>query len=277
MTEPAATAGAWNPARVASFFDEHGMREWERFENGRTPAASLEIHTELLRRFVGTGDRVLDAGAGPGRFTVELARIGADVVVLDLSPGQLALNRERTTAAGVEDRVVDRVVGDLTDLSHFPDAAFDAVVCFGGPISYVAERADAAVAELARVTRPGGHLLVSVMTLAGAVVHYLPLLLDLARRDGIEKQDAIVATGLLPEEPGYGHLRMRLFRWHELERLLAPHGTIVASAAAGLLPDPVDVEPALRDFVRRTDLALAEDPGVVGCGLHAVAVVEIAA
>ena len=30
---------------------------------------------------------MLDIGAGPGRFTIELARLGADVVVADLSPG----------------------------------------------------------------------------------------------------------------------------------------------------------------------------------------------
>jgi 2-polyprenyl-3-methyl-5-hydroxy-6-metoxy-1,4-benzoquinol methylase len=87
MTEPPAiAAGSWDPARAASFFDEHSVQEWERSENGRTPAASLEIHHALLRRFVGHGDRVLDAGAGPGRFTVELARLGADVVALALSP-----------------------------------------------------------------------------------------------------------------------------------------------------------------------------------------------
>jgi len=46
------------------------------------------------------GDRVLEVGAGPGRFTIELARLGARILVSDISAGQLDLNRaERFLAA----------------------------------------------------------------------------------------------------------------------------------------------------------------------------------
>ena len=62
--------------RIAAFFDAYGEQEWTRFEDGRTPSTSLEVHREYLRRFVRAGDRVLDIGAGPGRFTLELARLG---------------------------------------------------------------------------------------------------------------------------------------------------------------------------------------------------------
>jgi SAM-dependent methyltransferase len=256
----------WDAARAAAFFDEYGEREWTRFED-RTPAPSLEVHVEILRRFVRAGDRVLDAGCGPGRFTLELQRIGADVVALDISPGQLDLLRQR---AGD----VDAVLGDITDLSRFDEGSFDAVVCFGGPLSYVVERADAALAELVRVTRPGGHVLLSVMSLAGTVVHYLPQLLDLARRDGVEKQDEIVRTGFLPDEPEYGHLAMKLYRWSELEAMLARHGTIELAAAAGLLPAAEAEEPELRAFLSRVELELAFAPGTVGCGEHMVAVLR---
>lgn len=267
---------AWDPARAATFFDGYGEREWTRFEDGRTPTASLDAHVRMLEQFVRSGDTVLDAGAGPGRFTIELARIGANVVALDVSPGQLELHRTRTLEAGADEQVRERVVGDITDLSRFDDDVFDATVCLGGPISYVVERADDALGELARVTRPGGHLLVSVMSLGGVLTHYLPMLLDLARRDGVPLQEEIVATGVLPEGEGYGHLRMRLFRWEELRQSLQRHGRIVAAAAAGLLPDPVAAEPELRELVRRIDLDLGGDPGVIGCGLHMLAAVEVA-
>ncbi len=266
---------AWDPAHAATFFDDYGEREWTRFEDGRTPAASVDAHVRMIEQFIRAGDTVLDAGAGPGRFTIELARIGADVVALDISPGQLEQHRARTAAAGADERVRERVVGDITDLSGFDDGAFDATVCLGGPLSYVVERADDALRELARVTRPGGHLLVSVMSLGGVLTHYLPLLLDLARRDGVARQEEIVATGVLPEAEGYGHLRMRLFRWGELRQSLEQHGRIVAAAATGLLPDPVDTEPELRELVRRIDLDLGGDPGVIGCGLHMLAAVEV--
>jgi ubiquinone/menaquinone biosynthesis C-methylase UbiE len=262
----------WDPERAASFFDDYGESEWTRFEDGRTPAPSLDVHLDRLRRFVGAGDRVLEVGAGPGRFTIELARLGAQVTVTDLSPGQLQLNRERVAAEGLEEHIVERKIADVLDLTRWDDASFDAAVCFGGPLSYVVDRADEGIAELVRVTRPGGHVLVSVMSLVGTVTHYLPILIDLARRDGIAKNEAIVRTGLLPDEPDYGHLAMKLFRWSELEALLTSHGTVVDACAAGLLPSVQPEEPELREFLSRVELALADESGAVSCGQHILAV-----
>ena len=264
----------WDPGRASSFYDEYGEREWTRFEDGRTPAPSLDVHVEHLRRFVHAGDRVLDVGAGPGRFTIELARLGADVAVADLSPGQLELNRERVEAAGLEERILERQVADVLDLSRWPDGSFDAAVCFGGPLSYVVDRAEDGVAELVRVTKPGGHVLLSVMSLVGTILHYLPILLDLARRDGVPKNEEIVRTGLLPDETDYGHLAMKLFRWSELEALLSRHGEIVAASAAGLLPAERPEEPELRRFLSMIELEVADEPGALSCGEHILAVLK---
>jgi ubiquinone/menaquinone biosynthesis C-methylase UbiE len=265
---------SWDPERAASFFDEYGEKEWTRFEDGRTPAPSLDVHLDRLHRFVKPGDRVLDVGAGPGRFTIELARLGAQVTVADLSPGQLELNREHVDAAGLEERITERVQANVLDLSRWEDASFDAAVCFGGPLSYVVERAEDGIAELVRVTRPGGHVLVSVMSLVGTVLHFLPILLDLARRDGVPKNEEIIRTGLLSDEPDYGHLAMKLFRWSQLEDLLSPHGTIVDACAAGLLPAVQPEEPELRELVSRIELELAGEPGAISCGQHILAVLR---
>ncbi len=259
----------WDPARTAEFFDEYGEREWTRFEDGRTPGPSLTTHVRMLERYVRPGDRVLDAGSGPGRFTSELLRLGAQVTALDISPGQLELLRAR-----VPD--IDAVVGDIADLSRFQADAFDVTVCFGGPLSYVVDRAELAVAELARVTRPGGHVLVSVMGLAGAVIHYAPILVDLARRDGPGKSLEVARTGLLPEGDGYGHLPMRMYLWNEVEDLLAPHGEVVDGAAAGVLPH-VDVsEPEIRALLEELEQKLAPDPGSRSCGEHIIGVLRVA-
>jgi SAM-dependent methyltransferase len=264
----------YDAERVAGFFDEYGEQEWVRFESGRTPGPSLDVHVEHLRRFVRPGDRVLDVGAGPGRFTIELARLGADVVVADVSPGQLELNERHVAEAGCEERVLERVVADVCDLGRFEDGSFDTVVCFGGPLSYVVEGAPRAAAELVRVVRGGGHALVSVMSLIGTVTHYASFLADLVRRDGAEPNARIVRTGILPEAPGYGHLAMKLYRPSELVALLSPHGEVVALAAAGLLPHVPHTEPEVQAFLRETELALASDPGAVAAGQHLLAVVR---
>jgi SAM-dependent methyltransferase len=260
---------AWDPARTAEFFDEYGEQEWERFENGRTPGPSLATHIRMLEGFVRPGDRVLDAGCGPGRFTLELLRLGAHVTALDISPGQLELLRAR-----VPD--VEAVIGDITDLSGFPDHTFDVAVCFGGPLSYVGDRAECAVAELARVTRPGGHVLVSVMGLAGAAIHYATLIADVVRRDGPARSREIVRTGVLPEGEGYGHLAMRMYLWDEVEALLAPHGEVVEGAAAGVLPHVAADEPDVREILQEFEERFAHDPGCRSCGEHIIGVLRVA-
>jgi SAM-dependent methyltransferase len=259
----------WDPARTTEFFDDYGEREWTRFEDGRTPWQSLTTHVRILERYVRAGDRVLDAGCGPGRFTLELLRLGAEVTALDISPGQLELLQARAPE-------VEAVVGDITDLSAFPDDAFDVTVCFGGPLSYVLDRADRAVAELTRVTRPGGHVLASVMGLAGAVIHYAAILVELARRDGPAQSLEVARTGFLPEGEDYGHLAMRMYLWEELEQLLAPHGEVVEGAAAGVLPHLEVEEPEIRELLEELEQKLAHDPGSRSCGEHLIGVLRVA-
>ncbi len=265
----------YDPERAAAFYDEYGEQEWTRFDELRMGPANIDVHAHYLRRFVQPGDLVFDAGAGPGRFTIELARIGAEIVVADLSAGQLELNREKVAAAGAEGSVRDRIVADVANLSAFVDAQFDAAVCYGGPLSYVVDRADAAVAELVRVVRPGGHVLVSAMSLVGAISHYTDIAFELAARDGVAKMEEIVRTGFLPEEPDYGHLPMRLFRWRELHELLSRHGEVVAGAAAGLLrPSLRPATPELRELLVRIELDLGAEPAAIDGGEHMLAVLR---
>jgi SAM-dependent methyltransferase len=273
-----AVAGAFDPEYTATFFDDYGDQEWDRHTtpHGR---ASVAVHTDLLAEFVRPGDLVLDAGAGPGLFTIELARLGALVHVGDLSPGQLAANARRVAEAGVERAVVAREVLDICALGHLPDGRFDVVVCFGGPLSYVRDRGADALAELVRVTRPGGHVLLSVMSVAGAFRAFLPGVLDERRRYGPEYVERVLATGDLDRDPN--GQEMHMYRWAELERLCAPHGEVVAGAAANFLTANPDQEryaeldddewAALLGWERR----LCREPGVRDAGTHMLAALRV--
>jgi len=265
-----------DPERAAEFFDQFAEREWARFDDDdpTTPSTELDVHLEYLRRYVNAGDRVLDVGAGPGRFTIELANLGASVVVADISPGQLAFNKEKLVEAGLEGSIEQRVVADVVDLP-FEDASFDVSVCYGGPISYVVDRGAEAVAELARVTRSGGRVLVSVMSLVGAFQAFADAVLEVAADYDIELTERIVSTGLLPEGPGLGHLSMKLYRWRELRELLEPHGEIIAASATGLIrPTKQPDDPEVRALLGRVELELAREPGALDCAPHMLAVLR---
>ncbi|HLL64749.1 MAG TPA: demethylmenaquinone methyltransferase [Micromonosporaceae bacterium] len=96
------------------------------------------------------GERVLDLAAGTGSSTEELARSGALAVGVDLSLGMLAAGHRRRPA-------VLLLAGDALALP-FADDTFDAVTISYGLRNIVDP--DAALREMARVTRPGGRLLV---------------------------------------------------------------------------------------------------------------------
>jgi SAM-dependent methyltransferase len=154
-------------ALVRDFYGRAAAREWRRLV--RSPFHRLEFDTTLrfLERHLPPSGLVLDAGGGPGRYAIELARRGYDVVLLDLTPENLALGRRRIARAGVRRRVREISEGSICDLSRYPDDHFDAVVCLGGPLSHVdgAERRLGAVRELARVAGPGAPMFISVMGL----------------------------------------------------------------------------------------------------------------
>jgi len=101
-----------------------------------------------------TGVHVLDAACGPGIYTKELLASGAVVTAFDASPAMVELAR---TNAGEWPVRIDRAV--LGEPLPYPDGAFDAIVC-ALAIHYADDRA-AAFAELFRVLRPGGALVVS--------------------------------------------------------------------------------------------------------------------
>ncbi|WP_134426520.1 demethylmenaquinone methyltransferase [Mycobacterium ulcerans] len=97
---------------------------------------------------IGPGDKVLDLAAGTAVSTVELAKSGAWCVSADFSVGMLAAGHERK---------VCKVAGDATRLP-FADDVFDAVTISFGLRNVV--DFSAALREMARVTRPGGRLVV---------------------------------------------------------------------------------------------------------------------
>lgn len=101
---------------------------------------------EALR--IGSGDKVLDLAAGTAVSTVELATSGAWCVAADFSVGMLG------AGAG---RDVPKVAGDATRLP-FADGVFDAVTISFGLRNVVDH--SAGLREMARVTRPGGRLVV---------------------------------------------------------------------------------------------------------------------
>ncbi|MBR0756677.1 methyltransferase domain-containing protein [Bradyrhizobium jicamae] len=104
---------------------------------------------------VRAGMRVLEIGCGTCRDTVHLLRRNLTVYAGDLAPEMLAIGRQRLVDAGADVNQVHLFRGDVMRLP-FPDGFFDAAFHFGG-LNLFPDIA-AALAEMARVVKPGGRV-----------------------------------------------------------------------------------------------------------------------
>ena len=131
-----------------------GYGAWsESYDEPGNPIIALE--EPAVRSFVDSvpPGRALDAACGTGRHARRLVELGHEVTGFDLTPEMLRQASANVPEAGF-------VEGDLREIPA-ADEAFDLVVC-GLALAHLHDL-DAGVAELARVLRPGGRLVVSVL------------------------------------------------------------------------------------------------------------------
>ena len=272
--------GDWDATarRVREHFDRLGELEWDRLEQDLRSQVSLEMHRRFLRRMISDGSTVLEIGAGAGRFTVDLARLRASIVVTDVSTVQLEANARRVEAAGVADAVLRRTVADVRDLGSFESRAFDAVVAYGGSLSYAFDDADKAISEMLRVVKPGGKIVASVMSLLGSLRYFLPSVVGDIEAIGLDAFARLVQTGDQRHSPHQCHM----FRWSEIAALLGPFACSMIDASASncvSLGDAAALAALRRDEDRwQTFLdweeAMCREPGALDCGTHILFAVE---
>lgn len=139
-----------NPADVAAMFDGVAKR-YDLTNDVLSLGQDRAWRTAVLRAVdPKPGERVLDLAAGTGTSSVPFAEAGALVVPCDFSQGMLAVGKRARPA-------LPFVAGDGTRLP-FADDSFDAVTISFGLRNIV--DSDAGLAEMRRVTRPGGRLVV---------------------------------------------------------------------------------------------------------------------
>ena len=129
----------------------------------RTRHGQLEYHTTMtfIHRYATKPSKVLEVGAGTGRYSIALAREGMDVTAVELVEGNLAVLRENSKGM----KNIRSCQGDATDLSRFADNAFDMTLILG-PMYHLYETAEVnrAIDEAIRVTKPGGVMLFAFLS-----------------------------------------------------------------------------------------------------------------
>lgn len=142
-----------------SFYGQ--SQEDTRLESSRHGQLEYRITMEYVKRQLKKGDRVLEIGAGTGRYSIALAKEGYDVTAVELVESNLAVLKENGT--GIDS--LHAYQGDALDLGRFKDGEYDVTLVFG-PMYHLYDRADVdrAIAEAVRVTKKGGIILFAFLS-----------------------------------------------------------------------------------------------------------------
>jgi len=192
-----------------------------------------ELEAGLVARY-GTGREVLEVGCGTGLVLERIHGFARRAVGVDLSPGML----ERARKRGLE--VLE---GSATSLP-WGEASFD-VTCAFKVLAHVPE-IERALSEMARVTRPGGHVIAEF---------YNPHSLR-----GLVKR--LTPAGLVAERTRESDVFTRYDSPAAVRRYLPPHTSIVASRGVRIVTPAAAAMriPGVRGALRTAERALCDGP-----------------
>lgn len=128
---------------------------WEKGDFTRIADSMRESGDELVSKLgISQGMKILDLGCGDGTTAIPAARLGAEVLGVDIARNLVEAGNKRVQALGLSNCRFQE--GDATNLQGLPSQSFDLVVSIFGAM-FAPKPFDVA-REMVRVTRPGGRI-----------------------------------------------------------------------------------------------------------------------
>ncbi|MYA15820.1 MAG: class I SAM-dependent methyltransferase [Gammaproteobacteria bacterium] len=273
----------YDPAFPRVHYDGVADKEWTRLTRNRRGELNFLVHMDVLRRHITADMDVLEIGAGAGIYTKELLHMARRLVVSDLSEVQLALNQDHMRELGVLNQVDEYRILDLADLGALDAASFDAVVCVGGPLSYLLDKESEGLRQMLRVVKAGGIVVLGVMSLINTLVLFMGMLPAEKQANGIDNLRWMLETGFQDREHShqtehYCHMMTSA----DVDVLLANEEVdVVERRAAGMLGiagedalNTVREDEELWALVVERELAWSKLPGTLDLGDNIVYVIR---
>ena len=109
-------------------FDEWGRLDREPIE--------YKVNWHYMKKYLPSSGHILDNGAGPGKYSMALAKEGYHVTLSDLTPKLVEVAKERAIEFNLQQQFHDFLVADARNLEQLPNEQFDAALCLGHCITY---------------------------------------------------------------------------------------------------------------------------------------------
>jgi ubiquinone/menaquinone biosynthesis C-methylase UbiE len=275
---------SYNPEIPRIRYDNYGDREWTRLEKDGHGELLYQVHLDILKRYIKLTNKVLEIGAGSGRYTKDIVQMCAELTVTDISSHQMEFNKSKMLELSLIDRIKAYHVLDVLDMSVFEDSSFDCVVCIGGVINYLLDKEKDGIQEILRVLKPDGVLIVGAMSFIGASLYYLEGIRYEKDQFGLEATRWIFDTGVQDEEhyPVESKHYVHMMRSTEMDALFAQFPVrIQERSSAGLFTQAGDsaLEKARNDkdfwkLIVEKELAFTKLQGTLDCGMNIIYVVQ---
>jgi len=275
---------SYNPEIPKNKYDNYGDREWTRLERDGHGELLYHVHFDVLNKYLCQNDKVLEIGAGSGRYTKDIVKMCKELIVADISPHQIAFNKSKMQELLLLDKIKAFHVLDVIKMGIFEDSYFDCVVCIGGVINYLLDKEKDGIVEMLRVLRPGGKLIVGAMGFIGASLYYLDGIRYEKDQFGLEATKWIFDTGIQDEEhyPVPSKHYVHMMRSTEMDALFADFPvTVIERRSAGLFTQAGDValENARQDkefweLVVKKEIEFTKLPGTLDCGMNIIYVAQ---
>ena len=221
-----------------------------------------------IHRYLRPDSRILEVGAGTGRYSVTLAGEGYDVTAVELVPHNLELLQSKIT----EEMTIRALQGNALDLSMLEDNAFDLTLVLG-PMYHLYTEADKkqAISEALRVTKPGGVVMVAYCISDASIVEY-------AFRAGNLQE--VLEEDLMDPETFVTHSRPKdlfeLERKSDIDRLMAGfsvkrlHYVATDGLSYFMRREMMEMDEKTFGTFLKYHLTVCENPDLVGATAHSL-------
>jgi ubiquinone/menaquinone biosynthesis C-methylase UbiE len=254
-----------------SEFDEWGRLDREPLE--------FQVNWHFIQEYLPKTGKVLDNGAGPGKYAMRLAQQGHAVTLTDLVPKLVEVAQEKANELGVSDQFEGFHVADARNLSVLQDEQFDAALALG-PMYHLQLEQDRnkAIQELYRVTKKEGIVFVAFMPRIRHVLSSLLYPENWRPNDNMEAIKQFIRTGEFNHSDEGRFTGAYYFNIEDIKPFMESHGfetlNLVGSSNIGTLLSKEQwaywQNRGENEFGKLIELLkeIATDPNVLGVSSH---------
>lgn len=258
-------------SEIISYYNQ--FDEWGRLD--REPI-EFQVNWYYINKYLPKTGHIFDNGAGPGKYSIQLAKSGYRVTLSDLTPKLVDVAKEKAIECNLINKFHDFLVADARELTMLKNEKFDATLMLG-PMYHILEELERmkAISELNRVTKKGGLVFVAFMPRIRHILTSLSFPENWKPHDNIERINHFSKTGCFNHSDEGRFTEFYYFNIDEIKPFMESQGfesleLLCSNVGSILSKDNWDywLEKGEEEKVLKLIIDKATDPYTLGISSH---------